>query len=163
MCVDAASPRSYPGSGTSWYDGSGTGNNGVLQNGPTYSSTNLGSIVLDGTDDRVYVTCTSNTVRTYNSSCQFVIKLPLYSGGQRCIFSYRSGGAGDLYVGKNSGGIFCYYNSWNTQAYTVGSITDNTIAICCITLDATNSLVSTYINGSLAGRDRKSTRLNSSH
>ena len=76
MCVDAASPRSYPGSGTNWYDGSGTGNNGVLQNGPTYSSANLGSIVLDGTDDRVYVSCKSNTVRTYNSSCQFVIKLP---------------------------------------------------------------------------------------
>jgi hypothetical protein len=33
----------------------------------------------------------------------------------------------------------------------VGSITDNTIAVCCLTFDATNSLISTYINGSLAG------------
>jgi hypothetical protein len=40
LALDAASPRSYPGTGTTWYDLSGQGNNGTLVNGPTFSSAN---------------------------------------------------------------------------------------------------------------------------
>jgi hypothetical protein len=36
-----------------WYDLSGSGANGTLTNGPTYSSSNSGSIVFDGVDDYV--------------------------------------------------------------------------------------------------------------
>ena len=39
-----------------WTDLSGRGNNGTITNGPTYSSANGGSIVFDGTDDRVVIT-----------------------------------------------------------------------------------------------------------
>lgn len=49
--LDASQPRSYPGTGTSWYDISGNNNNGILQNGPTFSSTAGGTIVFDGTND----------------------------------------------------------------------------------------------------------------
>ena len=49
--LDAGNTSSYPGSGTAWTDLSGNGYNGILTNGPTYSSTNGGSIVFDGTND----------------------------------------------------------------------------------------------------------------
>lgn len=49
--LDAGNPNSYPGSGTTWTDLSGNGNNGTLTNGPTYSSSNGGSIVFDGIND----------------------------------------------------------------------------------------------------------------
>lgn len=49
--VDAANPKSYPGSGTTWKDLSGNGNDGILTNGPTYNSANGGSIVFDGVND----------------------------------------------------------------------------------------------------------------
>ena len=52
LYLDAANPKSYPGSGTTWYDLSGNGNHGTLTNGPTYNSDNKGSIVFDGSDDR---------------------------------------------------------------------------------------------------------------
>jgi len=55
LALDAANTKSYPGSGTTWTDLSGRGNIGTLTNGPTYSSTNGGSIVFDGTND--YVDC----------------------------------------------------------------------------------------------------------
>ena len=55
LCLDAASRKSYPGSGTTWFDRSGNGNHGTLTNGPTFSSANGGSIVFDGTND--YVLC----------------------------------------------------------------------------------------------------------
>ena len=53
LCLDAGNVKSYPGSGTTWTDLSGGGNNGTLTNGPTYSSSNGGVIVFDGTDDYV--------------------------------------------------------------------------------------------------------------
>jgi hypothetical protein len=51
LCLDAANSKSYPGSGTTWTDLSGNGNNGTLVNGVGYSGDNLGSLVFDGVDD----------------------------------------------------------------------------------------------------------------
>lgn len=53
FCLDAANKKSYVGSGTSWVDLSGKGNNGTLRNSPTYSSNNLGKFVLDGVNDDI--------------------------------------------------------------------------------------------------------------
>lgn len=53
MYLDAANPRSYPGSGTAWNDLSGNKNNGTLTNGPTFDSGNGGSINFDGSNDYV--------------------------------------------------------------------------------------------------------------
>ena len=52
LCLDTANKRSYPGTGTAWTDIAG-GNNGILENGPTFDSSNAGNIVFDGSDDRV--------------------------------------------------------------------------------------------------------------
>ena len=53
LSLDAGNVKSYPGSGTIWYDKSGNDNNGTLTNGPTFSG---GSIVFDGTNDYVDTT-----------------------------------------------------------------------------------------------------------
>ena len=50
FAIDAANKKSYPSSGTTWTDLAGN-NNGTLTNGPTFDSTNGGSIDFDGTDD----------------------------------------------------------------------------------------------------------------
>ena len=50
LCLDAGNTKSYPGSGTTWTDLSGNGNNGTLTNGPTYSN---GSVVFDGVNDYI--------------------------------------------------------------------------------------------------------------
>ena len=55
LALDSANTKSYPGSGTTWNDLSGNGNNGTLINGPTFNSDNLGSIVFDGVDDTVNI------------------------------------------------------------------------------------------------------------
>lgn len=53
MHLDAAHLRSYPGSGTTWTDLSGSGYNATLAGSPAFSSTNGGSIVFDGINDVV--------------------------------------------------------------------------------------------------------------
>jgi hypothetical protein len=62
LCLDAANPKSYPGSGTTWTDLSGNGNNGTLVNGVGYNSGNLGSLVFDGVND--YVETIQNTTES---------------------------------------------------------------------------------------------------
>lgn len=48
--LDATNLASYPGTGTTWFDTSGNGNNGILGNGPTYlQERGRGSIAFNGT------------------------------------------------------------------------------------------------------------------
>ena len=54
LCLDAANPSSYPGTGTTWNDLIGN-TNSTLVNGPTYSSSNAGIITFDGTNDYVRI------------------------------------------------------------------------------------------------------------
>jgi hypothetical protein len=49
LYLDAASSKSYAGSGTTWTDLSGNGNAGALSSGATFNSANLGNISVDGT------------------------------------------------------------------------------------------------------------------
>jgi hypothetical protein len=51
--LDAANVKSYPGSGTTWSDLSGNGNNGTLVNGVGYSEDNQGIMVYDGVNDYI--------------------------------------------------------------------------------------------------------------
>ena len=69
LCLDAANSKSYPGSGTTWSDLSGNGNNGTLTNGPTYSSANGGSIVFDGSNDFIETTYTPGNISSQTISC----------------------------------------------------------------------------------------------
>jgi len=49
LCLDAANKRSYPGSGTTWFDISGNNRNLTLFNGTAYNS--AGYFDFDGSDD----------------------------------------------------------------------------------------------------------------
>ena len=53
LCLDAGNTKSYPGSGTTWTDLSGQGNNGSLVNGVGYNSGNGGSLSFDGVNDYI--------------------------------------------------------------------------------------------------------------
>jgi hypothetical protein len=51
--LDAANVKSYPGSGTSWLDLTGNGNNFTLVNSPTWSSANGGVFETNGTTSAI--------------------------------------------------------------------------------------------------------------
>ena len=63
FCVDAGNPRSYPGSGTTWFDTSGNSFNSTLINGPSYTGGINGYFTFDGVDDlsSVPINATFNT------------------------------------------------------------------------------------------------------
>jgi hypothetical protein len=57
--LDAKINTSYPGSGTTWTDISGLGNNGILVNSPSFNSGEE-AIIFDGADDYGYIPNTAN-------------------------------------------------------------------------------------------------------
>ena len=67
--LDAANPKSYPGSGITWYDLSGNGNHFILINGPTYIDKTL---VFDGVND--YATNSSRNWLINNITIEIVAK-----------------------------------------------------------------------------------------
>ena len=114
LCLDAGNTKSYPGSGTTWTDLTGIGNNGTLTNGPTYSSANGGAIVFDGTDD--YVQTIRNDITdnsSFSLSCWFRITTlnnsfrPLIDcgnfGGGTAGYCIAINNSNRLYVAVNAG------------------------------------------------------------
>ena len=81
FAVDAANTKSYPGSGTTWKDLSGNGNDGTLVNGPTFDSGNGGSIVFDGSDDLVEFGNTGIEIKCMN--CWFYLNSGVTSATSR--------------------------------------------------------------------------------
>lgn len=84
LCLDAANVKSYPGSGTNWYDLSGNNRNGTLTNGPSYNTTNGGILTFDGVND--YIDCGS-VPAIGNSLIGLTVSVWLYttSSSTRCI------------------------------------------------------------------------------
>jgi hypothetical protein len=71
--LDAANAKSYPGSGTTWMDLSGNGNNGTLINGVGYNNSNRGSLVFDGVDDYVSVSLNQTYLEyTFSFFCKWI-------------------------------------------------------------------------------------------
>ena len=68
LCLDAADRKSYPGSGTTWFDRSGNGNHAALINGPTYNTANGGSIVFNGSNHARIVLPSSINYTTFTHS-----------------------------------------------------------------------------------------------
>jgi hypothetical protein len=72
LCLDAVNIKSYPGSGTKWYDLSTSNRACTLNNGPSYTSGIGGYFTFDGVDDNVTV----GTLSGYGTSvtCEAVFK-----------------------------------------------------------------------------------------
>ena len=71
LALDAGNTKSYPGSGTTWTDLSGNGNDGTLLNSPTFNSANGGYLDFDGTND--YVNCGNSSVFNQSGGKSFTV------------------------------------------------------------------------------------------
>ena len=97
--LDAGFLPSYPQSGTTWYDLGGNGYNGTLTNGPTFNSSDGGSIVFDGTDDYAI---TSNTNYDFSTNANFTYCAWIYpsfsstSNTGRAVIDFTGAGPGFL-------------------------------------------------------------------
>ena len=117
LCLDAANPRSYPKSGTTWSDLKGS-NDGTLTNGPTFDAGNGGSIVFDGADDEALISSSDFSVfsltATQGVTVSCWVKLDSSTVNRYIFHGYGSG--------INS--ILLKYDRSNTSANTTGALAD---------------------------------------
>lgn len=146
LYYDSGISTSYPGTGTTWTDLSGSGNNGTLVNGVTYMSANGGAMVFDGVNDAM------SAVTLGNPNGQLTCEIGMNynnKGNSHNIFDRNSSrpmlwvdleGRLELSFGTSSGGLTsanvyagqniiatAVYNSVSTpgiQLYINGSLVD---------------------------------------
>jgi hypothetical protein len=145
LCLDAANRKSYPGSGTTWTDLSGRGNNGTLVNGVGYNSSNGGSLVFDGSNDRVDF---SNNIisGTQNFTIESICKSTAANTAEYIFGNYGVGNNGiELYFYLNE--LVLYYGG--TYLYSPdNSISSNIWYSVSATRNGND--VALYINGILS-------------
>lgn len=132
LYLDAANTRSYPGTGTTWSDLSRGGNNGTLTNGPTFDSSNGGSIVFDGVDD---YTSVSPNILSVNTVCGWFRSTStsgfrrLWQWGINEFSAYLNSGTYDLriiYKQNDSPTSYSFSaNTWTNVAATYNGTTLN--------------------------------------
>jgi len=122
---DAANPRSYSGSGNTWYDLSGNNYNASLVNGTGFTGTGSGGLVFDGAND--YVGWNSlDSLKWQNwtqMTMEIVFMLNSYtgaSGGRQYILDFRDNGGTNgalaLFFDNASGrGLKLFYNTTGTN------------------------------------------------
>ena len=146
LCLDAANPKSYPGSGNTWTDMSGLGNNGILTNSPAYTSNNAGSLVFDGVNDYVDLT-SSIQFNTGDFSISGWFRSNIGNSGFKQIWnSGYSGGTPDVEIAIDTN-LLVYIRPPGDMIQTSYSVHDNIWRN--FTAIKTSSLISLYVNGLL--------------
>jgi len=147
LCLDAANKLSYPGTGTTWTDLSGNGNNGTLTNGPTFNAGNQGSIVFDGTNDYIDV---GNKTIALNSGFTVDTWVKLNSNNRQQGFfgisSYPSY-ITDFWMNTDNRMRFEFGIGAGDSPYIYSLQSFNTTSWYNVVGTVTNSLISLYING----------------
>jgi hypothetical protein len=147
FAVDANNIVSYPKSGTAWYGLTGSVD-GTLVNGPTFSPSNGGSILFDGTDDYVSTNFTQTFTDEITIECWYkgtkssrnhLWTLGRYSGNTNLTADFNDSGTT----------LWIYWNGGGSPAirYISPNFTDNTIKHLVFT--HSGSINKTYLNGEL--------------
>jgi hypothetical protein len=145
FCVDAASKRSYPGTGTVWTDLAGE-NNGTLNNGPTFSSANGGIIDFDGSDDQVLINASSGI--NFSTILSAFIWVKFDTIGSDILMGH---------ISYFTGGYFFWVSSASEIYTSVASTYDSTAVSLntsdwfLLTVVRNVTAVSWYVNGTPVG------------
>ena len=147
LCLDAASKRSYPGTGTVWTDLKG-GNNGTLINGPTFDAENGGGIVFDGSDDYMGTISTPN--ETGELTCEVAMNYDALNA-YRNVFEAGSNIRPMLWIDP-ANKLECSYPPPN--GYTSPSSYAGQDIIATVIYNSNSSPgVKLYVNGSFVGQN----------
>jgi hypothetical protein len=95
--LDAGKIASYSGAGTAWIDLSSYGNTGTLINGPTYNSSNGGSIVLNGSNGYVSIPHNSVMNLTENHTISVWFYQTAATAGWAALFGKGTGDGDEQY------------------------------------------------------------------
>lgn len=145
LWVDAGQTTSYPGSGSTWTDLSGTGTNFTLVNNPSFSSTNAGGAITFIHTSSQYGTGAGTPVglTAYTKSIWF--KLNAVTDNN--LLSSDTGGHFMFFGGTSK--LYCGHTAWSGFPTTYPSSANFSVGVwynVCLTFNTTDGMV-LYING----------------
>lgn len=144
FAIDAGNLVSYPKSGTSTYNLTGSSNNGTLINGTGFSSTNGGTWTFDGTDDGINI---GTLTPTGGATFEAWVWLETGNTNYGAIFTNWGSSANAFFIGTypSSDYVQVYFNG--NLIFNTVSLPFNTWVLLTVTNDGTNVLF--YVNGAL--------------
>jgi len=159
LALDAANTKSYISGSTTWYDLSGNNNSGSLLNGPTFSSVNNGTLILNGSNQKI----SSNVGTTLDIGTTISLTFSSWINYTTSAANY-TGLVAKATSGGNTGVQMLLYNNklscelaLNSSTFIgpltglLGSTTLNTGQWynTVLTVNRSNNTVSAYVNGVL--------------
>lgn len=142
--LDAGFVGSYPQIDSTWYDLSGNSYNGALTNGPTFNSSNSGSLVFDGGDDYIDINSGASLLSNVNYTkiawfyiTNLATSNNIISGGNTGQHAFWTAGGNKLNAGHNG--------NWSTVVSTTTLVT-NTWYCGAVTFSTTSGW-KLYLNG----------------
>lgn len=156
--LDAANPKSYPGSGTAWTDLTGNSHNATLVNSPTHNS-DVGFISFNGTNQYANHTVDSISTGTTNFTFEVWFKM-------RTLPTAQYNDNGHIWGGENGNDVVMYVNPassgesqlnliYDDSRYVTGTghFTDGTITanswVQWTCQGKTDGTIAHYLNGKL--------------
>ena len=148
--LDSNFPPSYPLVFNSWYDLTGNGNMGLLNNGITYNSALRGSLLLNGTNQYVSFNETTN-IPVGNSNYTISTWFNPSSLGDKGLVGWGNYGTTNAVnaLRLSSSGIMNYW--WNNDLSASYSFTTNTWYNAVATFNGTTRSI--WVDGSLISSD----------
>jgi hypothetical protein len=141
LYLDAGNASSYSGSGTAWNDLSGNSRNGTLTNGPTYSATNGGSIVFDGSND--FVQCTGSLTVTAATFVTWIRRNGSQGQYDGILFSRGTNTTGMNFQASNQLG-YHWNDAGNTYNWSSGLVIPDA-TWCMIAVSVSSSAATAYL------------------
>ena len=167
LYLDAAYKKSYPRTGTTWYDLSGYGNNATIS-GPTYNS--AGYFDFDGTNDYMTVAHSTSIAMTTSLSIYYVLWLEDthadgtsgYGIATKTNSSWGVGVSPGWYI--YVGGVPSMYPQWvfgpanfggseEGNSYIASALVEATWNQYSISYNSSANTVRKYVNGGVSGTD----------
>jgi len=152
MYNDPGNFESYPGNNILWKDISGSGNNMVLYNGPTFNSSYGGVIQMDATDD--YARVTSPNIILGTNPRTAILWFYATTSQYGCIYGFGNSPNGTPTYGSME--LWNYANPLSLH-YAGGSISSglnlstntNKWLMCALRFDGTNASIRIIDNGTV--------------
>lgn len=151
LALDAANPKSYPGSGTTWSDLSTNAYPCTLVNGVSYSTNNKGYMLFNGTDNSANIPSSVYNFGTSDFTISTWVLTTVSSTNQRIFDQSLSGQINNLFSILTAG--FLNFRIIDAISGTDFTVQSNTVLLAntwynCL-IKRNGSTWSLYINGVL--------------
>jgi len=144
--LDAANIKSYPGSGSTWYDISGNGNNGSLANYPTYGTN---ALTFNGSNSNAIV-ANSASLKNNTITIDCWLKNNGTISGDIIQFGVGSGSYAQYYLRSYGGNTYWDWFPTNSAAYGEAALANSNFTVGewknLVLTGSYNSVVQMFLN-----------------